>query len=98
MTTVTYPFDASEHLDTPEAIQEYLAAAFETEDPAFIADALGVIAKSFGMTRLAQDTGLSRPALYKALNSDGNPEFATIMKVAHALGFTLVPTRTLEHV
>jgi len=98
MTTVTYPFDASEYLDTPEGDQEYLTAAFETRDPAFIVDALGLSPSPSGLTHLAQDTGLSRPALYKALNSDGNPEFATILKVAHALGFTLVPTRTVEHV
>ena len=54
-----------------------------------IAHALGVIAKARGMTQLARDTGLSRESLYKALSGEGNPEFATVMKVVKALGFQL---------
>jgi probable addiction module antidote protein len=60
-------------------------AAFEEGDPALIAAALGDIARSRGMTGIAKSAGLSRESLYKALSADGNPEFATIMKVMRAL-------------
>jgi probable addiction module antidote protein len=89
MTLRTTEFDSAVVLDTPEAIEEYLADAFESEDAAVISHALGVVARAKGMARLAEETGLTRQALYKALSSDGNPEFSTIMKVAHALGFRL---------
>jgi len=83
-------------LDSPEAVEEYLTDAFESEDPALISHALGIVARAQGMTQLAEQTGLTRQALYKALSSEGNPEFSTIIKVAHALGFTLRPARVLE--
>lgn len=85
------PFDPSEVLDSEEAIEEFLAAAFETEDPAFIAKSLGVIARAKNMSALARDVGMSRAALYKALSGEGNPEFATIIKVMKALGLGLAP-------
>jgi len=91
-TLETRLFDPAEYLTTTGDVEEYLVAAFETEDAPFIADALGVVARARGMTQLAADTGLSRQTLYKALSETGNPEFATIMKVAHALGFRLIPT------
>ena len=87
----TKPFDPAEFLDTPDAIAEYLTAAFESDDHAVIADALGVAAKARGMTQLARDTGLARPALYRALSPDGHPEFETVLKVLRALGVTLRP-------
>ncbi len=93
MSTQISDFDSAQVLDTPEAIEEYLIDAFESEDAAVITHALGVVARARGMSQLADETGLSRQALYKALNSEGNPEFATIMKVANALGFRLSPTR-----
>lgn len=96
MTTKTTPYDSAVILDTPEAVEAYLADAFEEGDPAFISYALGVVARALGMSALAARTGLSRPALYRALNSEGNPEFATILKVAEALGFKLVPHRISE--
>jgi len=89
----TTSFDPADYLNSADGIEEYLAAAFETQDAAFITDALGVVARARGMSALASDTGLSRQALYKALSQDGNPEFATIMKVARALGFRLAPER-----
>ena len=92
----TRPFDPSEYLDTPEGIQAYLEDAFASGEPAEITDALGVVARAIGMSELAERTGLSRPALYKALSRGGNPEFATIVKVAHALGFKLSPVRVFE--
>ena len=79
-------FDPSEYLDTEEGIEEFMIVAFETGDPAFIAKSLGIVAKARNMTHLANDTGMSRSALYKALSGDGNPEFSTIMKVMGALG------------
>jgi probable addiction module antidote protein len=91
MVLQTRPFDPAEFLDTPEAIQEYLASAFESEDFATIADAIGIVAKARGMAALARETGLTRQSLYKALSPTGNPEFATILKVTHALGFRLTP-------
>lgn len=89
----TTKYDSAVALDTPEAIQDYLTDAFESEDPALISYALGVVARAVGMTKLSEDTGLTRPALYKALSSEGNPEFGTVIKVAHALGFRLSPER-----
>ena len=61
----------------------------ETNDPAFIAYALGQVARARGMTEIAKEAGLSRESLYKALSVDGNPEFGTILKVMHALGLKL---------
>jgi probable addiction module antidote protein len=87
------PFDAAEVLDSEEAIEEFIAAAFETGDPAFIARALGTVARARNMSKLAEEIGMSRPALYRALSGKGNPEFATITKVMHALGLKLAPVR-----
>jgi probable addiction module antidote protein len=89
MRTKTQPFDPAEHLATPDAQAEYISSALETGDAAFIADSLGVVARARGMSQLARDTGLRRESLYKALSADGNPEFATIMKVVQALGMKL---------
>lgn len=85
------PWDSAELLKTPEEAARYLEAALEeaADDPAFIAHALGVIARSGNLSELARQTGLSREGLYKALSEDGNPSFATIMKVAKALGLRL---------
>lgn len=87
--TTLRAWDSAEHLQTEEDMQLYLEACLEENDPALIAHALGVIAKARGMTQLARDTGLSRESLYKALSGEGNPEFATVIKVIKALGFRL---------
>ncbi len=81
-------WDSAEHLKTEEDIAEYWAASLEeaSDDPAFITAALGHIARARGMTKLARDTGMTREGLYKALSPDGNPEFATVLKVVRALG------------
>lgn len=86
-------WDVTEHLDTDERIALFLEAMFEDGTPAEIAAAIGTVAKARGMTQLANETGLSRPALYKALSEDGNPGLDTIMKVLAALGvrLTVVP-------
>jgi probable addiction module antidote protein len=85
----TTRFDAADYLDTPEARAEYMTAALETGDVEFIRDAVGVVARARGMTKIAKETGLSRESLYKALGETGNPEFATVMRIVHALGLTL---------
>lgn len=89
MRTMTHPLDPAEHLGTLEAQAEYISAALEISDPAFIADSLGVVTRARGMSQLARDTGLRRESLYKALSAEGNPEFATIMKVVQALEVNL---------
>ena len=91
MAVETRAFDPAAYIDTPEAAEEYLIAAFETEDPRFIAASLGVVARARGMSRLAEETGLTRATLYKALSPDGNPEFGTVLKVLKALGLGLRP-------
>jgi probable addiction module antidote protein len=74
-----------------DARLSHLDSAFADGDAGEIADALGVVAPARGMSQLAEETGLTRQALYKALSSDGNPEFATVSKVIGALGFRLHP-------
>ena len=91
MTTETRSFDPAAYLDSPETMLAYLDGAFADGDAGEIADALGVVARARGMSQLAEKTGLTRQALYKALSSDGNPELATVLKVIRALGFRLHP-------
>ncbi|MYD94327.1 MAG: putative addiction module antidote protein [Chloroflexi bacterium] len=83
------PWDAADHLNTPEDIAAYLEAAFEDGDPQLIAAALGDAARSTGMTNIASTSGLGREGLYKALSSEGNPAFATVVKVVKSLGLQL---------
>ena len=85
----TTRFDSAEYLDSDEAIGAYLEEALETEDPAFIAHALGTVARARGMSQIAKETGLSRESLYKALSTEGNPEFSTVIRVMKALGLRL---------
>lgn len=82
-------FDAADYLDNTEARLEFMRAALETEDPTFIFDALGTVARAIGMSKIADETGLRREGLYKALREDGNPEFATVLRVMHAVGLRL---------
>ncbi len=89
MTIETAKWDGAEFLETPEAIAAYLEAAFEDGDSAVITHALGVVARSEGMTEVARLTGLTRASLYKALSADGHPEFATVLKVVQALGLKM---------
>ena len=86
--TKTTPYDVAEYLRTPAEMAAYLDAWLEEapEDPSGIARALGDIARAKGMSQVAKDAGLSRESLYRALSSEGNPSFATILKVAKALG------------
>ncbi len=87
--TETYPWDPVDYLETREDMIAYLDAALEDGDPKLIAAVLGDIARAKGMTQIANETGLGRESLYKALSPEGNPEFATILKVTQALGFRL---------
>lgn len=90
----TAPYDVAEHLRTPEEMAFYLDAciAESNGDAAFIAKALGDIARAKGMTQVAQDAGLSRESLYKALSGQRNPDFSTILAVTRALGVELHAT------
>lgn len=89
--TKTSKFDVAEHLRTPEEMAAYLEACLEEAngDAAFIAKALGDIARAKGMTQVARDAGLSRESLYKALSGERTPGFDTILKVVGALGLKL---------
>ncbi len=89
--TKTTKYDVSEHLCTPEEMAAYLEACIEeaNDDAAFIAKALGDIARAKGMSQVARDAGLSRESLYKALSGDRSPDFDTILKVIGALGLSL---------
>lgn len=93
MALKTTTFDAAEVLDTPEAVEAFLADAFAEGNPQYIAHALGIVARASGMSQLADKTGLQRQGLYRALSNEGNPEFATVLKVLDAWGFDLAPTR-----
>ena len=89
--TKTTRYDVAEHLRTPEEMAAYLEACMEEADgdSAFIAKALGDIARAKGMTQVALDVGLSRASLYKALSGERSPGFDTILKVVNALGLKL---------
>jgi len=85
----TRPFDAAEYLESERDMSAYLEAALEEGEPALVARALGAIARARGMADVARATGLRRESLYKALSPNGNPEFATVLKVIQALGIRL---------
>ena len=87
----TLPWDAAEHLKTDEDRVAYLNAALDEtdDDPTFITQVLGDIARSRGIERVARETGMTRQGLYKALSAEGNPELSTLLKVLRALGMKL---------
>jgi len=89
--TKTVPYDVAEHLRTPDERAAYLDAWLNEapDDAAGIARALGDIARAKGMSSVAREAGLSRESLYKALSDKGNPSFATVLRVAKALGVRL---------
>jgi probable addiction module antidote protein len=89
-------FDVTEHLDSDQAIAEYLTAVLEEDDPALLAAALGDVARARGMSEIAAKSGLTREALYKALRPDAQPRFDTIVRVCKALGVKLVATPDLK--
>lgn len=85
----TRTWDAAEHLQSRNDMAAYLEAALDEGDAALVAATLGDIARASGMTAIARETGLGRESLYKALSPEGNPEFATVLKVLHSLGLKL---------
>ncbi len=85
----TRPYDAAEYLENEADMAAYLQAALDEGDPALVIHALGNIARARGMSQIARETGLRRESLYKALSPEGNPEFATVLKVVQALGIRL---------
>ncbi len=86
MSEPLYNYDPAAALDSPEAISVFMADALETGDTAYIAKALGVVARAKGMTELARETGLSREQLYRSFSERGNPTLKTMLAVMRALG------------
>ena len=98
----TTPFDAAEYLDDERTIVAYLNEVLAEGDPSAAIAALGTVARARGMAKLARSTGLGRESLYKALSTDGNPSFKTVLNVAAALGYrfkvSAVPQRRARSV
>ena len=82
-------WNSAEVLDTPEAIATYLEAAIEENNAALLTHALGVVARAHGMSKLADEAGVTREALYKALSTDGDPRLSTFLGVLKGLGLRL---------
>jgi len=85
----TAPFDPAEVLTDEESRLEYLRLSFASGDPAEIAEGIGTVARAIGMTQIAAEAGLARPALYRALAEDGNPALATVARVLATMGLRL---------
>lgn len=96
MAVTLKPFDAAKYLETEEDFADLLTDAMETGDAAYIANALGVVARARGMTQVAKDAGVTREALYKALSPTGDPKLSTLLGVMKALGvkFVAAPVAT----
>ena len=90
MAIKTLPFDAAEYLTDEESIADFLNASAAMRDPAVLLNALGTVARARSMTKLADDSGLGRESLYKALKPGAQPRYDTVMKVLGALGVTMV--------
>jgi probable addiction module antidote protein len=90
-------YDPAEDLISEQGIADFMAAAFETEDPAYIAHALGVVARAKGMTQIARETGLSREQLYRSFSAEGNPTLRTTLAVMKALGIELSARPMVTH-
>src|SRR6202000_179793 len=88
-------FDFADYIKTPEDVEVYLQVALEENDPELFQDALGTVARSKGMQAIARQSKTTRAGLYKALSAAGNPEFATVLRVVEALGysFSIHPVR-----
>jgi probable addiction module antidote protein len=89
--TTTTPWHVQDYLKTEKECRLFLEAAFEDagDDPAYLAHAIGEVARAKGMTRIARKSGLAREALYRSLSKDGNPELGTVLKVLRVLGLRL---------
>ena len=89
MSDKIFDYDPAAALESEEAIAVFLADALETGDSAYIAKALGVVARAKGMSELARETGLSREQLYRSFSEQGNPTLKTMLAVMRALGVDL---------
>ena len=96
MMTKVSRYDTAEFLTDYETIRFNLEEAFESNDAALIDKALGNVARARNMAQLARETGMSRTSLYKALSGDVSPELGTILKVARALGYDIVPRPRMD--
>ncbi|MCJ9671365.1 putative addiction module antidote protein [Neorhizobium sp. BETTINA12A] len=92
----TTKWDVQDYLKTPEERVAYLEAAFEDGDPKLISIALGDVARSMGMTKVAKEAGITREALYKALSDKGDPKLSTLLGVLKALGLRVTVTSANE--
>jgi probable addiction module antidote protein len=97
MTEALYDYDPAAALDSPEAIAIFMVDAFETGDAAYIAKALGVVARAKGMTEIARETGLSREQLYRSFSEKGNPTLKTTLTVMRALGLDITAKAHIAH-
>ena len=95
MALKTFPYDPAEDLISDEGIAIFMREAFKTDDPAYIAHSLGVVARAKGMAQIAEQTGLSREQLYRSFSENGNPTLKTTLAVMKALGIQLT-TKTPE--
>lgn len=89
MTEQLYDYDPAVFLDSTETIETFMAEAFQTGDTAYIAKALGVVARAKGMRQIAEQTGLSREQLYRSFSGQGNPTLKTTLAVMSALGLDM---------
>ena len=96
MPVETFAWDTSQHLDSPEIIEEYLRESFEGNDIEQLKMALANVAKAKGMTKIAEEAGVTRASLYKSLSGDTSPKFETISKVLNALGLKMTITHCQE--
>lgn len=97
MTEKLTTYDPAEDLTSDQAIADFMALAFETSDAAYIAHALGVVARAKGMTQIANQTGLSREQLYRSFSAEGNPTLRTTLAVMKALGIDLTAKPAAVH-
>ena len=93
MNKALHTYDPAEALGSEEAIDIFMKDAFESGDAGYIAHALGVVARAKGMSKIAEETGLAREALYRSLASDGNPTLKSMLTIMHALGLELTSKR-----
>lgn len=89
MTLETLPFDAAKYIATPQSQAELIADALESGEAAYVAAALGVVARARGMAEVAREAGVTRASLYKALSENGDPQLTTLLGVMKALGLKL---------
>lgn len=97
MTELLYDYDPAVALDSPESIAIFMSDAFETGDVAYIAKALGVVARAKGMAEIARETGLSREQLYRSFSEKGNPTLKTTLTVMRAIGMDITTKVHVGH-